>query len=113
MAKLHLGSSGRRRQRALRQGGLRIALRCTAGCAIRTGTTIAIPGGRTYKLARVTRLLAARTRVVVELPLTKKARAALTGALRRKRTGLATVKVSAVDSSGRADREKRRMRLAR
>ena len=111
--KLRLGTSVRRHQPALRRRGVRISLRCTSTCAIRTGTTIAVRGAkRRYKLARITRLLVAKDRVVVELRLTKKARGHLTRAL-RKRTGLATIIVSARNASGLIDREKRRVRLLR
>ncbi len=107
-----LGISGRRHQSALSAGALRIAVRCTAACAVRTGTTIAIEGSdRRYKLARVSRLLAAKTRVTVELALTDKVHTALSKALGRDRTGLATVNVSAKTASGAVDRDKRRFRI--
>ena len=68
---------------------------------IRSGTTIAIPGvTRRIKVKRVTRRLAADSRVIVKIRLSKKAQRALSRALRRKHIGLATVKVSAVDSAG-------------
>ena len=81
---------------------------------IRSGTTIAIPGvTRRIKVKRVTRRLAANSRVIVKIRLSKKAQRALSRALRGKHIGLATVKVSAVGSAGGLDRQKRRLRVLR
>ena len=105
-----LGSSASRRQRVLRQAGIRVAVRCSARCTVGARAAIAVAGKR-YKLARVSRALGVRA--TLEIPLSAPSRAALARAFRSRRTGLATLTLSARDATGRPDLESRRVRLVR
>ncbi|MGI8595254.1 MAG: PQQ-dependent sugar dehydrogenase [Solirubrobacteraceae bacterium] len=111
-ATVQLGASLRRRQPVLRQRGIRVAVRCSTRCTVRTRTTIAV-GGKRHKVARASRVLDAGVRATLRIPLSARARAALTRAFRGGGTGLATLALSAQDAAGRVDREARRVRLVR
>jgi len=111
-AAVRLGTSSRRRQRVLRQQGIRVAVLCSARCTVRTRATIAVAGKR-HKLARTSRVLDAGVRATLEIALSARARAALGRAFRSGKTGLATLALSARDATGRMDLKSRRVRLIR
>lgn len=116
-AVVDLRTVAKRRQRVLRQRGrVRIGVRCSAACTIRTRGTVAVARVRktaTLRLARATRKLPARRRTTLALRLKGSTLRAVRRAFKRKRTALATVTVSARDAAGGHDTTRRRVRLIR
>jgi hypothetical protein len=92
---------GRKRQRIVRQRGVRIAVSCDETCGATMRAKVRIAGSRKRYVARTaTRQLAANQRVKVKLVISKRARRAVSRALRRHRRVKVSIGVRALDAAG-------------
>jgi hypothetical protein len=94
---------GRKRQRIVRQRGVRIAVSCDETCGATMRAKVRISGSRKRYVARTaTRQLAANKRVTLKLVISKRARRAVSRALRRRHRVKVGVGVRALDAAGNA-----------
>ena len=93
--------SYKRSQRALRQKGFIVAVRCDENCGFTASGRMRISGSRTrFGLKRVSRLAGGARRVRVRLRMSSKGTRALRSALARRRRASVTVTVVARDAAG-------------
>jgi hypothetical protein len=103
-----------RRQRALRVRGFRLAMTCDELCgATATGSVRIAQSKHVYRLAPMTRQLAAGARVKVRLRASSRALKAMRAALRRHRRVTATLTLTGRDAAGNAGVAERRVRARR
>ena len=109
------------KQRALRHGYVQVAAVCDEPCTVRALAKLNL-SGRARKAEKaapklvarpVRRSLAAATRVLLRLPLTKPTRRAIRTALASGRAAFATVSVVATDRAGNAKTTTTRVRIVR
>lgn len=106
--------AGRRRQRALRQRGVVVRVRCGRRCRVRLVGTISIGRSRgTLRLRQVRRRLRGGRTLRVRLRLRPAARRALRRALTDRRSTVAAVTVRARGANGRLRVASRRFRVVR
>ncbi|MEA2458515.1 MAG: hypothetical protein QOC95_1487, partial [Thermoleophilaceae bacterium] len=106
--------SAKRRQRALRSRGFRLAVSCDEVCAAVARGTVRISGSkRVYVLRSARRRLAADMRLKVRLRASKRALRAFRSALGRHRRVTATLTVTGRDPAGNSAGVKRRANAAR
>ena len=109
-----LSVGGKRKQRVVRQRGVRIALRCDETCGATARGRVRI--GKAKKRRRLrpaTRQLAANTRAKATLRAPKKLRRRIARGLRRGRAVRITVTVTARDAAGNASVKRKRIRARR
>jgi glucose/arabinose dehydrogenase len=96
-----VGIGGRKRQRVVRQRGLRLAISCDETCGATISGKVRIANSkRRYVLKTATRQLSANQRVKVKLTLSKRARRAVKRALRNHRRVKLGIRVVARDAAG-------------
>jgi len=101
-----------RSQRVLRRGAVLVAVRCPGeACSASATASVALPRGRTLRLASGRREGARGQRLTLRLTLGSDARAALRRALRAGRSPRALVRVLARDAAGNRTVVKRTIRL--
>ena len=109
-----LSVSRKRSQRALRQKGFIVSVKCGEACGFNASGTMRISGSRTrYGLRKSSKLVNASKRVRVRLAPSRKGTAALRRALARGRRVAVTVTVLARDGSGNQTTRKVAIRARR
>lgn len=116
-AAIDVRTVAKRRQHVLRQRGrVRIGVRCSAACTIRTRGAVTVAGANkagVLRLARATRKLSAGRRTTLALRLKASTVRAVRRAFGRRRSALATVTVSGRGATGGLDTTRRRVLLIR
>ena len=109
-----VGVSRRRAQRALRQKGFIVSVRCNEDCGFTAGGRMRVSGSRKrYGLRKVSRLADGGRSVRVRLTLSKKGTAILRRTLARRKRASVTVSVEARDSAGNSTSRKATIRARR
>jgi glucose/arabinose dehydrogenase len=109
-----LAIGGRRGQRVLRQGGLRLRLRCDERCGVSLGGVMRVGGSRKRrKLAALTTAGGAHELIRVVLPLTARQRRVAARALRRHASVRFAIVATAHDAAGNAARRTKSVRARR
>jgi hypothetical protein len=93
---------GRRRQRLLRQGAVRVSASCDEACTLSAAGTVRVGGRTVVGLRHSVAVLATTRTTTLRLGLSPAARRRLRRVLTPRRRGVITVTVSARDAAGNA-----------
>jgi hypothetical protein len=95
----------------LKQKAVLVTAACDESCTLAAGGTLSVPGAaKTFKLGRASKTLTAAGKARLRLKLPKKALAAVSRALKRKKKVAALVTVRATDRAGNSRSAKKRVR---